>query len=184
LRSIKPPEKKKNGYKNYIIAISIIVLVFLILHRIFDFSLSILDFSESLLLLIYLPGFFLLTGLIDAWLPAKLVAKHLGSRSGFMGSVYSFLIGSLMVGPLYLAFPMAIILLKKGISKFNVILFIGAWSVFPVGQEIFEIHFMGFRFFMLRAILSIIFVVLISVIMDKMHLFRDDKLHLKRAKKH
>lgn len=130
------------------------------------------SFTDSIFFFIYLPGFFLLTGLMEAWLPTKFIVKHLGKHSGLKGSIFSFLIGSLMIGPLYLAFPIAVVLLKKGISKLNVILFISAWSVFPIGQEIFEIHFMGWKFFILRSIFSIIAAVIISLIMTKLNVIK------------
>lgn len=163
--------------KNKKIAISIISLTIIILtifviiyFKQIQSHIIKLDFEQAFMMLLFLPGFFIITGLVEAWLPTTLIQKHLGKHSGIKGSVYSFLIGSLMIGPLYLAFPIALVLLKKGISKFNITLFIGAWAAFPVAIEIFEIQFMGLKFFILRALLSIIFVILMSFIMDKMNL--------------
>ncbi len=160
----------------YIISITIIILTILgiIYFKHLQPFITKIDYEQGLMMLLFLPGFFIITGLIESWLPAKLIEKYLGKHSGIKGSFYSFLIGSLMIGPLYLSFPMALMLIKKGISKFNITLFIGAWAAFPIGQEIFEIQFMGLKFFFLRAILSIIFVVLMSYIMDKMKLLKTE----------
>lgn len=159
-----------------IISLAIIILtIFVIIYfKQIQSHIIELDFKQAFMMLLFLPGFFIITGLVEAWLPTKLIQKHLGKHSGIKGSMYSFLIGSLMIGPLYLAFPIALVLLKKGISKFNITLFIGAWAAFPIAIEIFEIQFMGLKFFILRAILSIIFVVLMSFIMNKMNLSRKE----------
>ncbi|MFH1589898.1 MAG: hypothetical protein ABIB43_04995 [archaeon] len=175
-------EKHRNKWMLFAF-ICLVILLILILSDKLKNLIVIANFTDSIFLLVYLPGFFLITGLIEAWLPAKFIAKHLGKHSGLKGSIYSFLIGTLMIGPLYLAFPIAVVLLKKGISKLNVILFISAWSVFPIGQEIFEIHFMGFKFFILRAFFSIIFAVVISLIMNRLNVVEKVKLKESAMKK-
>ena len=117
----------------------------------------------------FLPGFFILMGLFEVWIPEKQVQKHLGKHSGWKGAIYSFLLGALIPGPFYLAFPMAASLLRKGVSKFNIMLFIGAWGAFKIGEEIFEMHFMGFRFFFLRIVITLPFIIIIAFIMEKMN---------------
>ncbi len=125
------------------------------------------DNSEILSIFLYLPGFFVLIGLFEAWVSKDLVVRHLGVQSGLMGSVYSFILGCLIPGPLYLAFPIAGTLLRKGIGKFNVVLFLGAWSSFKIAEEIFELHFLGARFLVLRVLLTVPFVILVAFIVSK-----------------
>jgi len=125
------------------------------------------DNSVVLLILLYLPGFFVLVGLFEAWVSREFVVSRLGEKSGLKGSVYSFVMGCLIPGPLYLAFPLAGALLRKGISRFNVVLFIGAWSSFKVAEEIFELHFLGPRFLVLRVLLTVPFVVVVAFIVSK-----------------
>jgi len=54
--------------------------------------------------------------------------KLMGEKSGFIGVTLAFFLGSAATGPLYAAFPVAGVLLKKGSKFSNVIIFIGAWS--------------------------------------------------------
>ncbi len=142
------------------------------------------DNSVVLSILLYLPGFFVLIGLFEAWVSRDFVVSHMGEKSGLKGSVYSFvshmgeksglkgsvysfIMGCLIPGPLYLAFPLAGALLRKGISRFNVVLFIGAWSSFKVVEEIFELHFLGPRFLVLRVLLTVPFVIVVAFIVSK-----------------
>lgn len=125
------------------------------------------DYSMIFSIILYLPGFFVLIGLFEAWVSRKFVVSHLGEHSGLKGSMYSFFMGCLIPGPLYLAFPFAAALLRKGISRFNVVLFIGAWSSFKVVEEIFELHFLGPRFLVLRVLLSVPFVIAVAFIISR-----------------
>ena len=118
-------------------------------------------------IILYLPGFFVLIGLFEAWVSREFVVSRLGENSGLKGSVYSFVMGCLVPGPMYLAFPLAGALLRKGISRFNVVLFIGAWSSFKVAEEIFELHFLGPRFLVLRVLLTVPFVIVVAFIVSK-----------------
>ena len=128
------------------------------------------DYSVLILVLLYLPAFFVLIGLIEVWIPEKFMVAHLGKHSGFKGAFYSFIMGSLIPGPIYLSFPIAVMLLRKKVSLFNVALFIGAWSCFKVSEEIFELQFLGLKFFILRLVITIPFVVLSAFIIDRLHL--------------
>ncbi|MFH1126912.1 MAG: permease [archaeon] len=136
------------------------VLVYLVLPDTADNSML---FS----VLLYLPGFFVLIGLFDAWVSREFVVRRLGEHSGVKGAMYSFVLGCIIPGPLYLAFPLAAALLRKGISGFNVTLFIGAWSSFKIAEEIFELYFLGPRFLVLRVLLSVPFVIVVAFIVGR-----------------
>jgi len=148
----------------------IIVITFFINPEFYIKTITETDYSDILMILVYLPGFILLMGLFEVLLPEKFVVKHLGKHSGVKGSVYNFLLGSLIPGPLYLAFPLAAVLLKKGVSRFNITIFIGAWASFKIVEEVFELQFLGPRFLLLRFLISIPFVIILAYIMGKIHL--------------
>lgn len=148
----------------------VIIISFFIKPEFYIKTIKETDYSLILMILLYLPGFVLLMGLFEVLLPEKFVVKHLGKQSGIMGSIYCFLLGSLIPGPLYLAFPLAAVLLKKGIGRFNITLFIGAWASFKIIEEVFELQFLGLRFLLLRVLISVPFVVILAYIMDKIHL--------------
>ncbi len=132
------------------------------------------DYTYIALILAYLPGFFLLMGLFEVWLPGDFVLRHLGKQSGKRGSLYSFLLGSLSPGPLYLSFPIAAMLLKKGISRFNVAVFIGTWSSLKIVEEVFELQFLGARFLLIRILVTLPFVFLIAYIIEKIQFDKNE----------
>lgn len=124
------------------------------------------DIMPLLILLAYLPGFFLLLGIVEVLLPERWVVHRLGKESGWQGSATSFLLGAFIPGPIYIAFPIAAVMLRTGVSKFNVALFISAWS-FNIIEEIFELQFLGARFMALRFLVSIPFIVIIAAVLHR-----------------
>ena len=115
-----------------------------------------------------LPPTFILLGLLDVWVDKALMIKLTGEGSGLKGAVIAFLLGSLAAGPLYAAFPIAAVMLKKQSKFSNVIIFIGAWSTTKVPMLMFESASMGLKFTMLRFFLNLPVIILIAVITEKM----------------
>jgi uncharacterized membrane protein YraQ (UPF0718 family) len=103
----------------------------------------------------FLPLMFVLIGLFDVWFPRNVVEQHIGKDSGFKGSLWVMLLATLQAGPLYGSFPVAYMLWKKGSSPFNIFVYLGAFSAMKIPMLMFEVGFLGWKFSLLRTILSI-----------------------------
>lgn len=121
-------------------------------------------FTEMILVL---PAIMILIGLITIWIPRETILKYLGKTAGLKGIALSVVFGSLPVGPLYLAFPLATTLLSKGASISNTIIFLSAWACIKIPQELMEIQFLGLQFTITRLILTVIFVTIMGKIIEK-----------------
>lgn len=64
-------------------------------------------------MLIIMPVIFVLTALLDLWVPKDKIMQLLGKEAKGKGLVLSFIIGSISAGPIYAAFPISIMLHKK-----------------------------------------------------------------------
>ena len=115
-----------------------------------------------------IPPIFVLLGLLDVWVDRATMMKYTGKGSGLKGILIAFVLGSAAAGPLYAAFPVAGVMLKKGSSLFNVFVFIGAWSTTKIPMLTFEAANMGTEFTLTRLALSIIGIVIIAVITEKL----------------
>lgn len=73
-------------------------------------------------MLLLIPPIFVIMGLLDVWIPREVLIRHMGDGSGTRGLLISFLLGT-AAGPLYVAFPIGVMLLKKGAKLSNVIFF-------------------------------------------------------------
>lgn len=61
-----------------------------------------------------LPPIFILIGLLDTWVPKEMMVKYMGNKSGVIAAVLALFLAAVGAGPLYVAFPIAAILIKKG----------------------------------------------------------------------
>lgn len=115
-------------------------------------------------MLMIIPPVFVLLGLLDVWVPREVLTLHMGERSGVRGAAMAFLIGSAAAGPLYVAFPIAGMLMKKGASFFNVLVFIGAWSTTKIPMFLFELQSLGARFAVTRAAVNVVGILLMAAL--------------------
>lgn len=158
---------KKKVFSRY--GIILAALVLLAAGALWDISIAgqavTLASSSLLQLILVLPPIFILMGLLDVWVPRETMAKFMGSHSGLLGAAIAFFLGSAAAGPLYIAFPIAAMLLKKGASLPNVFLFIGAWSTTKIPLLMFEYSAMGPAFTLTRLLVNIpiIFIIAFSL---------------------
>lgn len=114
-----------------------------------------------------IPPIFILLGLLDVWVDRATMMKYTGPGSGAKGVLIAFLLGSAAAGPLYAAFPVASVMIKKGSSLFNVFIFIGAWSTTKIPMLAFEMANLGPAFTLTRLGLSILGILAIAFVTDK-----------------
>lgn len=118
-------------------------------------------------MLMILPCMFVLIGLFDVWIPKEKIEKHIGKGSGWKGIGLMVLLAVIQPGSLYVAFPFAYLLWKKGSSLRNIFIYVGMFSAAKIPMLTFEIGFLGLKFSMLRLILTIPVFLLIALIMEK-----------------
>jgi len=122
-------------------------------------------FSFTLTMIKIIPCAFILIGLFEVWIKRETVEKHLGSNSNFVAYLWIFLLASTTVGGLYVAFPVAASLYKKG-AKLNIIFtYLGAVSVCRIPMAIFEMNFVGVKFTLIRWSISIPLILISSILL-------------------
>ncbi len=129
------------------------------------------SFNESTFYLIemveIMPLILVLTALIEIWIPKDVIAKNLGEKSGIKGILYALMIGSFSAGPIYAAFPIAKLLMKKGAGVGNIVVILSAWAVIKVPMLLNEAKFLGVDFMIVRWILTVVAIVIIAKVMSK-----------------
>lgn len=118
-------------------------------------------------MILIVPPIFVLLGLLDVWVQRETMIKYMGKGSGIKGVLLAFFLGSAAAGPLYVAFPLAGALLKKGATMFNVFIVIGAWSTTKIPLILFETTNLGFQFMIIRLGLNILGVIAIAFALEK-----------------
>jgi uncharacterized membrane protein YraQ (UPF0718 family) len=112
-----------------------------------------------------MPVVFILTSIIEAWVPRKVIVNGFGEKAGIKGTVFSFLLGSFSAGPIYAAFPICKMLFKKGASIANVVIILSAWAVIKVSMLANEAKFLGIQFMGIRWVLTVIAILIMAYLM-------------------
>lgn len=118
-------------------------------------------------MIIIFPAVLVIMGLADIWVPTNLVKQYLGNKSGLRGKFLAIFLGTLPTGPMYIAFPIAAELLRKKASLSNIIIFLGVWASLKIPQLGIEIQFIGLKFSALRFVFTLISIIIIALIMEK-----------------
>lgn len=145
--------------------IALVVARFVNIPPVFEIGNIFLKFFIEMI--IFLPAMFLLIGLFDVWVPKEMIQKHIGESSGVKGAFLVILLAMVQAGPLYGAFPVAYILFKKGCRIRNIFIYLGAYSTLKIPMLSFEIGFLGFKFSLLRTLITLPVFIVISILMEK-----------------
>jgi uncharacterized membrane protein YraQ (UPF0718 family) len=123
--------------------------------------------GNFLQMLAVLPPIFILIGLLDVWVPREKFMRYMGDNSGATGAALSVFLGAAAAGPLYAAFPLAGIMLNKGVRFSNIIIFLGAWSTMKIPMFLFEITSLGSAFAITRWIISLGAILIMGLLIDR-----------------
>ncbi len=121
--------------------------------------------SFSIEMLKILPCAFVLIGLFEVWVKKETVEKHLGAESGLRGYLWSVLLAGTTVGGLYVAFPVAYSLHRKGARLSVIFSYIAASAICRVPMTIFEASFLGIKFSVIRLMVSLPLVFVSSMLL-------------------
>jgi len=119
-------------------------------------------------MLIIMPVVFLLTALIEAWIPKDMIINALGEGSGLKGSFISLALGSVSAGPIYAAFPVCKMLLQKGASISNIVVILSSWAVIKIPMLANEAKFLGPKFMIVRWIFTTAAIISMGYIIGKL----------------
>ena len=137
--------------KNYIMKNKFLVVAILglLILTIIDINLTFSALDHSLInvinMLLIVPPIFLLIGLFDVWVERETMIKLMGENSGAKGMVIAFFVAAFSAGPTIAAFPIAVMMLKKGAKYSNVLFFVMVWSTLKLPIVIFQVSTIGLK---------------------------------------
>lgn len=103
------------------------------------------SYSNLINMLLIVPPIFLLIGLFDVWVERETVIKLMGEKSGVKGMALAFFLGAFSAGPTIAAFPVAMIMIRKGAKYSNVLFFLMVWSSLKLPIVFYQITTIGLK---------------------------------------
>ncbi len=153
-------------YRGFLIMLALTGIVILI-NKTVGFKALVITGNSLKEMLMVIPPIFVLLGLLDVWVPRETIMKLMGENSGFKGILLAFILGSAAAGPLYGAFPVAAVFMKKGVKFSNIMIFIGAWSTTKIPMLLFEMSALGWKFTLTRLLIDIPGIIIIALLLFK-----------------
>ncbi len=114
-----------------------------------------------------LPPAFVLIGLFDVWVSRETVEKNFGRAGGGRKYLWSILLAATTVGGTFVAFPVAHALREKGAKYSAVLAYISSASLVMVPMTIIEASILGWRFSVVRLLVSVPLVLLTSGLLGR-----------------
>jgi len=118
-------------------------------------------------MLAVLPAMFMLIGLFDVWVPRAVIERHVGRDSGAKAVGWMILLAMLQAGPLYVAFPVAVALWRKGCAPRNVFIYLGAFSSIKLPLLSFEVACLGWTFSLVRTAITLPVFIALAYLLEK-----------------
>lgn len=155
-------KKVAKRYRGFILAAASMFVLTLFNRELGMKAIDVTAFSFMEMITV-IPPVFILLGLLDIWVPKETMTRYMGEGSGIKGILLAFFIGSAAAGPLYGAFPVAAVFMKKGVKFSNIMVFIGAWSTTKIPMFLFEMTALGPVFAITRLLINIPGIIIISM---------------------
>ncbi|MEN8905144.1 MAG: permease [Clostridiales bacterium] len=144
----------------------VLIFILYIILFIYKYNMGITALKNSVYyireMLIIMPVIFILTALLDMWVPKEKILKYLGKEAGQKGILLSFILGSVSAGPIYAAFPICTMLYRKGASIRNLVIILSSWAVIKIPMLLNEMKFLGPKFMIVRWLLTIMAIIIFS----------------------
>lgn len=148
-------------YKFFVITVLLLFIITIVNRSLGIKAMHIAGYSIKEMIFV-IPPVFILLGLLDIWVPREIMMKYMGEGSGVKGIILAIILGSAAAGPLYGAFPIAAVFIKKGVKFSNIYIFIGAWSTTKIPMFLFEMSALGLPFAVTRLLVDIPGIILIA----------------------
>jgi uncharacterized membrane protein YraQ (UPF0718 family) len=151
----------------FILLLGLIILTFI--NQSLGWNAFQLTGKSILDMLFLLPPVLIFVGLLDQWVKKETLIKYMGKKSGIYGILFSLLLGGIAAGPLYVAFPIAALLLKKGASIRYIVFFLGVWTTAKLPVIVYEFASFGAKFTLIHICFGLLFFYLMGIIYEKFY---------------
>jgi uncharacterized membrane protein YraQ (UPF0718 family) len=134
----------------------------------FPLAASLLERGAGVAQIAVLVSTLMMVGIVTA----PLEIQYFGKKETLLRNTFSFLFSFIAAaaGPLYAAFPIAAIMIKKGAKFTNILIFLGAWSTMKIPMFLFEMASLGYDFAVTRLLLSLVGILFMSWLINKLML--------------
>lgn len=100
---------------------------------------------------------FIISGLVRVMLPEDIIAKWVGTESGFRGIMIGTVAGAFTPGGPYVSLPIVAGLVQTGASIGTIVAFITGWSLWAFSRLPLEVGILGWKVTLIRIAVTFLF---------------------------
>ncbi|MEE8205159.1 MAG: permease, partial [Dehalococcoidales bacterium] len=93
---------------------------------------------------------FIVAGMIQVLIPAKIISRWVGRESGLRGILIGSIIGGFTPGGPFVSLPIAATMLRAGAGIGTMVAFMTGWSLLAVSRLPLEVGLLGWKFAAVR----------------------------------
>lgn len=154
-------------YRNALIMVGVLLLLWVINPTIGQ------DATETTIgaimdMLVFLPPIFIFIGLMDVWVDKDTMVQYMGANAGWKGIGLGLLLSAVAAGPLYVAFPVAALLLRKGARIAYVLFFLGAFNTAKLPVVLYETISLGTTFTLVHISVNLVLFLVSAYVIEKL----------------
>lgn len=112
-------------------------------------------------------GVIVVVGIILSIFNAEVISQIIGAESGWLGVVFSAVVGSITLIPGFVAFPTAALVLENGAGYMQIAAFVSTLMMVGVITFPVEVQYFGKRLTIIRNIFAFIFSFFVAFIIGK-----------------
>jgi len=154
--------------KRYLFEISV-TITYIVLLLLFPQK-TFIAFKEGIFLLLKMLPIFIcvmfFSSFIAVFLPPKTIQRYMGKEMGFKGVVLGAVLGTFIVGPLWVLFPLFNTFLKKGARLAVVGAMVGAFAI-KTPWIPYAAGFLGWPFITITVVLTLGYGILEGILIEK-----------------
>jgi len=159
----------KINIRQYIVLIAIFCLI--ALSYVIDLqagqqiAANLLKFTGSMLAI--LPVAFVLIGLFEVWISRETIEQQMGRTAGIKGYLWAIVLAGPSAGGMYVSFPVAYALFKKGADLKVIFFYVGSVALCRIPMTLIEASFLGLKFTFIRLVTAIPLVLISSILLGR-----------------
>lgn len=119
---------------------------------------------------------FLLLAFLKFGLDTSKIQKYMGKEKGIRNTVFAFLFGTLVSGPIYPGYSLGNMLIKSGVRVNIVIKMLSVWATLKIPLLPYEIKILGLKLCVIRWVVTAVAIILLSIICEKLYSLTNSSL--------
>lgn len=118
---------------------------------------------------------FLLLSFLKFGMDTGKLQKNISKKNGIRNTIFAYLFGTLVSGPIYPGFALSKMLMQSGVKVKIVVIMLSVWATLKIPMLPYELKILGPKLCMIRWIVTGVIIFFLAMVCDKIYSIADKK---------